>query len=255
VGQAGIDQLDWNTSFQGDETIMLHWVPNNDDLNFATDGTATSVTTTTSALVAYVAVSAGSAPSITYRLDYLVSYEYIPTATYKPYVTRIATSSLPDANHYAAMTTTEWFSPLVVGTLGEYSSVVNPWKPSPGFNTIHELGNHTYSGITSIGTGPTAAAVDVEAAQQETQEVATTKFDERIGEVGEQFEEEKSGFGRMIDAVQDLGGPFLQSVATQSVLPLAGGIAQSVSRRFATPTPLNQQISMSQPNTQSPGRR
>jgi hypothetical protein len=77
------DEQDWTLPVSPVKSYILNWVPNQLEVDFITSGNAYS---TVSAFYFYFVPPV--ATGMSYRVDFQVSVEYMPTATYRPFVIR-----------------------------------------------------------------------------------------------------------------------------------------------------------------------
>jgi hypothetical protein len=153
--RAIIDQLEWGMPFQGTKSWVSHWVPNEYEVDF-NPGPVTDP----SALYFYF--NGGSAASI-FRIDIIVSIEYVPSTTFRPFVERHPPTMHPDTYYYVdQLVSRDWLG-LLFSDYKIYLSALAAYQASEGGHksiyAMTQSGTAAMHGVTGTGAAAAAAAL------------------------------------------------------------------------------------------------
>jgi hypothetical protein len=150
-----IDNLAISEAWDGTTSMCLHWVPNSDEQFF---GTSTSLINR-SGFCGYLTQSSSSLNS--FRFEWMVGIEYIPTGSYRPLVQKSAPEMTFDTYYYVNKICIDKWAPLMIDTL-------SGWRERLMVSELDSLGGHqeqnkihvSSAGFSGQGLGVTAAMAD-----------------------------------------------------------------------------------------------
>jgi len=138
---AGLTNSDYMLPFNGVTSLIAHWVPNQDETGM--NSANAEPVANNSCIAGYIAVPPASASASTWRLDYTVSYEYVPSSSYRMYVERLPpTLSITSYFHLNKLEQELW-NPLILGYYEDWMNhkmLFDPLEGTKAVRTMNQFG-------------------------------------------------------------------------------------------------------------------
>jgi len=150
----GLDNLNFNKSFNGLRSMIAHWVPACGEEEDFQNGLATL---DHSGLVLYITIPATITASPAFRVDWAVGIEYIPKALYKPIVDRRASDIEPNTFYFINKVLSNSWDKYMILDYEQYVTYLKTFEALRGGHTYNGWAPLSYTG--EIGTGQNNPAI------------------------------------------------------------------------------------------------
>jgi len=119
----------YRVKFNGVDKVVYNWFPSNNEIDIQPYG---GVTTTSGMSGLYVSIANSSAAAVSYDLDYIIYYEYIPQITTVPFVEKKIADLHPVSYYYAQKFLAHFWKPAVLATLADWELMCESIDPMDG---------------------------------------------------------------------------------------------------------------------------
>jgi hypothetical protein len=170
-----IDNLEIGDTFSGVEAMTMHWTPNESETDY---NASFANVANPSALTGYLTIPSGVATATTFRLEYMVGIEYIPTPAQRGLTVREPAMTHPDAQYWVNVVLNKKWLPLMICDRSVYLAEIAMLESLGGHSNIHL----NYAGSSGVGLGTDNANIaeedpDEELEAEPARNYVRTKFD------------------------------------------------------------------------------
>jgi len=151
--RSNIDQLEWCYPVSGDVAMVVNWVPNDNENILGNP--ALVMPESSSAILGYMVCPSNT--GATFRFEYDIGIEYIPSAAYRPFVERQVPTVHPDSwYHINKELSSHWDRWVIMPYMSYMDQVKLIDRIQPGYMPIARI-----NGMGSIGTGGNTMDADI----------------------------------------------------------------------------------------------
>jgi hypothetical protein len=148
--RSNLDQLEWNLPLSGDVAAIVNWVPNDEEIQISS-----AAPNSYSAIQGYILSTVAMAQ--TFRFEWDLGIEYIPSTLYRPFVDRKLPKTHPDATYYVNQElSANWDKWVILPYLEYLRSVKALDVVDPGFLPVQRL-----NAMGAVGTSGVVGDLDV----------------------------------------------------------------------------------------------